>query len=247
MGIIERLNGGKPLNFAHRGFTSPGAPENTIAAFKAALDIGVDGIELDVRLCKSGEIVVFHDITLQRLTGARGYIRKYDWPDLRKLKILATQERIPLLSEVLDLVKGKALLNVEIKANGIQQRGLERSVVNLLKKYEVLNDTIISSFNPLVLGKIKKQNVADLNTGYLVDRNFRLWNSAILVGKALSAKALHIDYRLARPRFVRRIRKSGLFCLAWTANEKNDMKSLMDMGVHGIITDKPDRFKTLLK
>jgi glycerophosphoryl diester phosphodiesterase len=246
MGIIERLSCNGPLNFAHRGFVSPAGPENTLAAFEAALELGVDGIEFDVRMCKSGEIIVFHDATLQRLTGARGFVSKSNLAELRKLRILSTEERIPLLSEVLELTKEKAMLNVEIKANGINQRGLERNVVNLLKKHDLINDTIISSFNPLVLAKINKQKTGDLNTGYLVDRNFRLWNSAILVGKALSARALHIDHRLAKPRFLKRIRKSGLFCLAWTVNKKEDMQALIEMGVHGIITDKPEQLKALL-
>ncbi len=135
---------------AHRGLHDlrEGAPENTLAAFKRAAGRGFP-IELDVQLLQDGQVVVFHDQTLERLTGAKGRLSALTWPEVRRLEILHTGEPIPLLSQVLEMVSGQVPLLIEIKAWGTRAGLLERAVLDLVAGYCGL--FAVQSFSPLTL------------------------------------------------------------------------------------------------
>ncbi|MFQ5751040.1 MAG: glycerophosphodiester phosphodiesterase [bacterium] len=236
------------MNFAHRGFTAA-APENSLAAFKAAADLGVDGIELDVRTCKTGEVVVFHDPTVTRMTDGRGFVKNKTLAELKSLRIKyqnkILDEHIPTLAEVIEFLSGRALLNVEIKTNGLPKNHIEHKVVEILKHYGLEYTTIISSFNPMVLRRIKKID-REIVTGYLIDKNFNVRNSEISLTKLFGAKAVHLELSLAKEKLIKKIEQFGYFSVVWSVNDPARMKQLFAMGVNGMITDKPDLLKKIM-
>ncbi len=237
---------GRTLNFAHRGFTRS-APENSLAAFRAAMELGVDGIELDVRTCKSGEVVVFHDPTLARMTDGRGFVKNKTLSELQALRLKgAEDERIPTLAETIELTKGRVLLNVEIKTNGLPKNSIEQKVVDILRAYGVAHQTLISSFNPLVLRRIRRID-ATLLTGYLVDRSFTIRSSEVPLSRLAGAKALHLQHRLARAKLADKIKRLGLGLVVWSVNAPEEMRAFLQMGVDVIITDRPDLLRSLIE
>src|SRR5215470_19925973 len=144
---------------AHRGGRR-WAPENTMAAFRRSLEAGVDGIELDVQRCASGEIVVFHDSDIGRTTNGVGRVADISYAELRRLSAglwFAPEfrgEYVPLLEEVLDLLNGRLLLNIEIKNAPVEYPGIEEDVLELLQDYPYRDKIIISSFDHELLLKI---------------------------------------------------------------------------------------------
>ncbi|MFQ5709476.1 MAG: glycerophosphodiester phosphodiesterase [bacterium] len=235
------------LNFAHRGFTAR-APENSLAAFRAAIELGVDGIELDVRLCKTGEIVVLHDATVTRMTYGRGFVKARSLSELKRLRLRSDHadldEHIPTLEEVLELVDGRVLLNIEIKTKGYPRDFIENKVAGIIKRFGVEDKTIISSFNPIVIRRVKKINDR-LITGYLMDKSLRVRYSEIPLSKLTRANAIHLEKSLAKDSLLKKIRDFGFYCLVWSVNEREQMQQLLDQGVQGIITDRPDLLNEL--
>jgi glycerophosphoryl diester phosphodiesterase len=237
----------KFLNFAHRGFTAS-APENSLAAFRAALELGVDGIELDVRTCKTGEVVVFHDSTLARLTNGKGFIKGKSLAELKSLRLNNHKRdlflQIPTFEEVIELVIGRAILNVEIKTKGLPKDHIENKVVAILRQYGIEYQTIISSFNPIVIRRLRKID-DQLITGFLIEKNFRVRHSEIPMTKFSGAKAIHIEKSMAKKSIIKKIQEFGYYCVVWTVNEPQEMQRLINLGVNAIITDKPDLLKNL--
>jgi len=242
---VEPIFGSRTLNFAHRGFTRA-APENSLAAFRAALELGVDGLELDVRTCKTGEVVVFHDPTLARMTNGRGFVKNKSLAELRELVLKDSQERIPTLEEVFELTEGRVLVNVEIKTNGLPKNHLEQKVVDLVRRYGLEKRVIVSSFNPIVIRRIRKIDDG-IVTGYLIDKNFTVRNSEIPLSRFAGAHALHLEQSLARPKLVRKILDLGLGLVVWSVNQPEKMKAFIELGVHAIITDRPEELQKLLR
>ena len=119
LSLISCTSVTQPLVIGHRGARGHVA-ENTVASVKKALELGVDGIEIDVFVCASGELVVFHDKTLEKLTDATGYIEALDLDSIRKITVLG-REPIPTLEEVLETINAKAVLNIELKGSSTAQ------------------------------------------------------------------------------------------------------------------------------
>ncbi|EPZ52314.1 glycerophosphodiester phosphodiesterase family protein [Bacteriovorax sp. BAL6_X] len=152
---------------AHRGLHDDKKPENTMAAFKAAIKYNY-AIELDVHLSSDGHVVVFHDETLERLTGSNGKVSQYTLDSLKQLYIKETKEKIPTLKEVLELVNGQVPLIIELKV--FEHTGeLESEVMKVLQGYE--GDYTIQSFNPFTLKWFRKHYPAVI-LGLLVTRDF---------------------------------------------------------------------------
>lgn len=237
----------KTLNLAHRGFTAE-APENSLAAFQAALELEVDGIELDVRTCKTGEVVVFHDPTLSRMTDGRGFVKGKSLKELKNLRIKSQNSelnlRIPTLEEVIELVNGQVILNIEIKTKGLPKDHIEHKVVDILRQYGIEYKTILSSFNPIVIRRLKKID-DQLLTGFLMDKNFTVRYSEIPLTKLSRAQAIHLERSLAKESFIRKFQEFGFYCVVWSVNDPKEMTRLIRLGVNAIITDKPDLLKEL--
>lgn len=224
-----------PLVIGHRGAKGHIA-ENTLPSIKKAMDLGVDGIEIDVFRCASGELVVFHDKTLEKLTNAKGYIETLTLDSLRKVKVLGDY-KIPTLQEALELISGEVLLNIELK--GAQTAVLTHE---LLESYLdsgtwTTDKLIISSFNwdelELFYEVNKKVPIAVLTDADPLD--------AIPVAKQLQAKAINPNFRSLNAQNVQKIRNEKLLIYPWTVNDPADIQNMIALGVDGIITDFPER------
>ena len=180
--------------YAHRGLHSTEIPENSISAFARACDKGY-GIELDVQLSRDGEVMVFHDSTLTRMTGCARQLCELDAQELRALRLAGSNEQIPTLSEVLALVRGRVPLLIELKGE-TTDASLCPKVAALLRAYE--GDYCIESFNPLLVRTMKKL-LPNAFCGLLYTNVCREKKRYSLLNLALTAMALNF---LARPDFI---------------------------------------------
>ncbi len=181
-------------DYAHRGLHGNGVPENSMAAFRLAVEAGY-GIELDVHLSRDGEVVVFHDDTLLRMTGREGRISDYTLAELRPLRLSGTEEGIPTFAEVLTLVNGRVPLLVELKGESFD-RSLCPRVAALLQGYT--GRYAIESFNPLLLSEMRKL-LPHAYRGLLYTNVVREKKRASVLNLLLTAMALNV---VAKPHFI---------------------------------------------
>ncbi len=219
----------------HRGAKGHIA-ENTLPSIAKAIDLGVDGIEIDVFKCASGELVVFHDRTLENLTNSNGYIEELDLDSIQRIEVLDGYT-IPTLNEVMDLIQGKVFVNIELKGNQTATKTNE-----LLEKYFEKEEwssekVLVSSFIWEELEEIRKINqevpIAILTEDDPLD--------AIPIGLELDAIAINPDYETLNHKNIEKIQKKGFKIYPWTVNSPDDIQFLIDKGVDGIITDYPER------
>ena len=227
----------KPLAIGHRGAMGH-ETENTLASVQKALDLGADMIEIDVFEIRSGEIMVFHDERVDRLTNGGGLIEEYNYWDSQIL-ILDGNHKIPMLQDVLRLIDNRARLNVELKGAKTSDR------VNYILEYYIENEGwerdkfIISSFNWDELRSFRNYNeniaIAVLTDGDPLE--------AIPVAKELGAEAINPYFETLNKEVVDQIHKAGFKVYTWTVNNEDDIKRVTNMGVDGIISDFPERVR----
>ncbi|MEF8773477.1 MAG: glycerophosphodiester phosphodiesterase family protein [Halobacteriales archaeon] len=212
---------------AHRGFADV-YPENTVGAVSAAGDVA-DLVEVDVRRCASGQPVVVHDQTVDRVTDGTGRVDELSLSTLRELDVLGSGEPIPTLWEVLDAASPAAGLNVELK-----DPDLARSIAERLADEPV--EVLVSSFRADALAAVASV-AADLPTALLFasDPNERLQQAV-----DLDCAAVHPRADLCTPAFVERTHAAGLTVNAWTVDDDATAARLREAGVDGIIADRPD-------
>lgn len=229
-----------PVRYAHRGLHDKNLPENSLAAFAAAVERGY-GIELDVRTTKDGKLVVFHDSDLKRMTGAEGEVSQMTLAELKELRLDGTQERIPTFEEALSLIDGEVPLLVEIK-RGFEKSDVEEKTVAVLKKYK--GEYIIESFNPLTVREIKK-NLPHICRGILSFKFLRGGKFKGIVYFAL--QNLFFNF-LAKPDFIAYHHKDykniffqldkRLFratAIAWTITSPEEEKEAFKHGFDAVI------------
>ncbi len=241
----------RPLIIAHRGARDV-APENTLAAFRAALEAGADGIELDVTRCATGEIVVIHDDTVDRTTDGHGRVAEMPFPALRELDAgrwfgeAFAGERIPLLAEVLDAVGGILRLNIEIKGKDWRDSGIEAEIAEMIRRRNLAPLVIISSFNPWALRRMRRA-APEVRCGFLYAApRLKCDLAPFLAPRFLGVEALHPHLALVDDTYVARAQRLGLRLNVWTVNAPEDIRRLAALGVDGIITDHPALAKDLL-
>ncbi|MBC71327.1 MAG: glycerophosphodiester phosphodiesterase [Muricauda sp.] len=227
----------KPLVIGHRGAMGH-ETENTLASVQKALDLGVDMIEIDVFKIQSGEIVVFHDEKVDRLTNGGGNIEEYNIVQLRQL-ILDGGHKIPMLQDVLKQIDNKVVLNIELKGPGTADR------VNFIVDYYVKSkgwspeNFVISSFNWDELRDMRSHN-ADIKIAVLTSEDPII---AIDVAKELKAVAINPHFETLTKENTAKIHEEGLKVYTWTVNEPEDIQKMTEFGVDGIITNYPERVK----
>lgn len=231
---------GRPLIWGHRGaehqLPESGIIENTVPSFERARDRGADGVELDVRLCASGEVIVFHDEGLARLAGRDERIDALDLAAVRQAR-LAGGARIPTLEDVFAAVD--LLVNVEIKAAPARQAGrIARAVIEVILRSGARDRVLVSTFDPVILAAVRVQ-APHIPAAYLfhAEQGMPLRNA--WPGRALRPYALHPEAKLVTPARVRTWRRRGFAINAWTANEPAEIQRLAELGVDGIVTDHP--------
>ena len=236
----KEMNKFKTVMYAHRGLHNEERAENSMSAFKAAVDGGF-GIELDIRLSKDGKLVVFHDDTLDRVCGREGRVIDFTADELATFKLSGTNDGIPLFSDVLSLVDGKIPLLVEIKENAGDST-VSHATCEILKGYK--GEFIVESFNPMSL-KVVKENYPEIPRGILSHRYYDYEKSrkplffllqSLLLNFLCRPAFIAYDHRHADAfglRFVRAFFKVPT--IAWTVRSAEEEKAARKNGFDGII------------
>jgi len=248
------------LVVAHRGGAAL-APENTLVAFGNAIKIGVDMVECDVHLSKDGELVVMHDPDVSLTTNGTGQIGEMTLAEIKKLNDAAKfgngsspEQKVPTLSQVLDLVKGKVGIQIEIKvaAGNARYPGIEKKVADALAARGMTDQAIVISFDFPTLKDIKAMDPR-IKTGALVTAQ---WMSARMTQSPEQVldeviQATGADYfmptagAVSEP-LVRATHAKGLKMGVWTVDATSDMRRLAGWGVDGITSNRPDELKRTL-
>ena len=223
------------ITIGHRGAMGH-ETENTLASIQKALDLNVDMIEIDVFKIASGEIVVFHDEKIDRLTDGSGGIESLDLVALKNLT-LEGNHKIPLLSEVMDVINHKVPLNIELKGPGTSE-----GVMHLIKTYMenegwTLDDFLISSFNWEELKNMRRIN-KDIKIAILTEDDPL---DAIPIANDLNAVAINPNYLSLTRENVQEIKSQGFKVFTWTVNDTKQISNMRILGVDGVFTNYPER------
>ena len=208
-------------------------PENTLKGFRKAIELGLDYVEFDVHRCKSGELVVIHDETVDRTTNGEGFVADLTLQQLKKLDA-GKGETIPTLQEVIDVCKGKVKMQIELK-----EHGLEADTISLLMGNSV-GDTLLISFLHECVKKAKEEAAA---------KNLKIKAGIIIAGNPLNAdemaKAAKADFVAANhfyvnERIVKQVKKAGLGITVWNCDNEHDIKRMLKLNVDMIASNRPD-------
>lgn len=225
----------RPLILGHRG-ASAHYPENTIAAFRGAMEAGADGVELDVRLCASGELVVFHDEELSRLCEEEGVVSSLSWSQLSELSV--SGEPIPLLSQVLHALPN-ALINVELKKHPLPLAlALVRATVSTIRSAGATQRVLLSSFDPRLLALLRVI-APQLPRGLLFYDGQALPMRRAWLAKTLAVCALHPVHKLVTGDRLHKWHNAGFQVNTWTVDDPNEIRHLARLGVDAIISNDP--------
>ncbi len=215
-----------------------------MAAIKKAIEFGADHIELDVRLSKDGHVVLLHDSKLQRTTGDSGHVWDYTLEELRTLDAGSwfapefAGERLPTLEEVIQAVKGKVKLDIEIKRSGYEP-DIERKVIDIVRKHGFSKDCYFTSFDPATIEEIKRL-APDIKTGFIFGT---FYGDTLFTG---NWDFLVPKYTLVDESFMAKARQARKPVFTYTVNDEETMRQLIRLGVDGIITNYPERLKKVL-
>lgn len=228
---------------AHRG-ASGSAPENTLVALQKAIEAGAEYAEIDVQETSDGKLVLLHDPDLKRTAGIKKNIWQASYDEIKHLDAGSwfssafRGEKIPLLEEAIELVRGKMLLNIELKTNGYEVRLAER-VCETVKRMNFSGQAIITSFEP---GQIKavESTAPEMRTGLI----FYFMPSYNVL--SIQSPVLSMHKRNAGKKFIEQAREAGKELHIWTVNEEKDMRELIQAGVDNIITNYPQQLRNIL-
>ncbi len=211
----------------HRGAAAL-EPENTLLSIERAMEIGVDAVEIDVRLSKDKEIVVIHDSTVDRTTNGTGPVSSYALKKMKKLDA-GKGETIPTLDEVIDLIGNQVMLVIELK-----EEGTERKVVELIKRNNLDDNVYVISFWHSLVRAVKEMD-SRIKTGILL---VGCPVDACIATQA-SANALVMKYTFVNRKFVEIAHKEGLKVFIWNIDDRHLLKPYADMRVDGIGSNDP--------
>jgi glycerophosphoryl diester phosphodiesterase len=229
------------LKIGHRGAKGY-ASENSLFSFEKAIEMGVDGIELDVHLSLDGQIIVIHDDTIDRTTNGKGFVNTLSLQELKTFRINEKQaseleQQIPTLNEVFDLVNQTCFINIELKG-----KGTASAVVALIEKYIweknwKYANFLVSSFDWNAVQEVRFLN-ENIPIGILTETNLDL---AFSFAKFMKAEAIHPEFHLLTQDNTTQILAKGIQVFPWTVNEYEAIQKIKTYNVNGIITDFPDR------
>jgi glycerophosphoryl diester phosphodiesterase len=254
-----------PLVFAHRGF-GDFAPDNSLYAVERALQAGMDGVDVDGQLTRDGELVIFHDLSVDRLTSATGRVRDKTRDEMLALDLGPKFDpglrgaHVRTFEDFLRAVKGHGILMVELKVPGLAPSGIEERAVEIIRRHDAHEDVVLSSFNPLVLYRLEQLDPRVRTALIFMDTN---WNPE-LIAEIRPADLVNLPWPL-RQEFVRRaIRKivrpdllsinhevdpavidrliaKGWPAFIWTIDEEPDLRAAFARRPYGVISDQPLR------
>jgi glycerophosphoryl diester phosphodiesterase len=232
-----------PAIIAHRG-ASAHAPENTLAAFRLAVDQKADGIELDVHLSADNEVVVIHDANLGRTTNGSGSVYAKTLPELKQLDAGSwfgaqfSGERLPTLSEVFELVGNQLFVNVELKGPGLFRSALPARTVEIIRQYGFDDRVIFSSFSPWHLRQTARL-MPEAKLGLLLPPGGIAGLVCVFAKTIVKPWAYHPHYLTVTSSFFERASREDRPVVAYTVNQPEEISRLCALGIYGIITDDP--------
>ena len=230
---------------AHRGFSGI-YPENTMLAFRKAIEIGADGIELDVHLSKDGQVMIIHDEALKRTTGLDGVVSDYTRAELEKISAGKTKNDefgftpIPSLEEYLAFMAEHRdkFTNIELKTAPVYYPEIEEKTLELVRKFDLEKNIIYSSFNWLSIERM--QRLGTISETGLLFSGMKLYNQAHII-KSLGINYFHPDFNDLTDEIVKSYLDNKVGLNVWTVNEIEDMKVCLSWNIDGLITNFPDR------
>ncbi|GJM40763.1 MAG: glycerophosphoryl diester phosphodiesterase [Ardenticatenaceae bacterium] len=234
------LGGKRPFIIGHRG-ASADAPENTLAAFALAQEQGVDGIEFDVQLSADGYPVIIHDSKLERTTNGRGRVQNFTLEELKRVDAGQGQQ-IPTLDEVFGTGGPHFLYNVELKTAALRDNGLAAVVAARIIAHGLDRQVVVSSFNPLAVRHARRHLT---NATWVAHLSFKSGFS--FKHSFIPVQAVHPRFKMVDTTYMDWAGKSGWRVNVWTVDEPNEANRLAELGVHGIITNKPALIKKAIE
>lgn len=237
------------LNIAHRGFSGK-YPENTMLAFKKAVESGADGIELDVHFTKDGQLVVIHDELIDRTTNAKGYVVDYTVDELMQFDASAAfvgkygVNHIPTLREYFEFIKpiDAFITNIELKTGVNEYPGIEKAVLNMIEEFGLEDRIIISSFNHYSVMRAKALN-PKIKCGFLEGSWIIDFGDYT---KKYGIECIHPFFKTLTKETVREMKDNGIEINTWTVNDEKQVESLYNLGVDAVIGNFPDMVKRVI-
>jgi len=250
--LIEQLDrdGDHFLTIAHRG-ASAYYPENTMAAFEAAIDMKADMMELDILLSKDGKLVVIHDETLDRTTNGTGPVAEHTLAELKQLDAGSwfdkkfKGEPIPTLREALELAKDSINVNIEIKTEAIKDDiygGIEEKALKLVDSLGMRDQVIFSSFDYRAIAHLNQLD-PEIPVAVLYNKSLNNPKTPSALVDSLGADGFNCSYKQLSNRWIRNTVSAGIPLLVYTVNRELRMQTVIKRGVAGIFSDKPDLLK----
>lgn len=259
----------RPLVFAHRGFGDH-APDNSLYAVERALAAGMDGVDVDGQLTRDGELVIFHDLSVDRLTTATGRVSGKTLAEMLALDLGPKYDPairgayVRTFEDFVRTVKGRAILMVELKVPGLAPTGIEERAVAIVRKHAAHESVVLSSFNPLVLRRLKRLDpavrtalifmdtnwnpelIAEIKEGDLVDLPWPLRQEVIrrAVRKVVRPDLLSINHEVD-PAVIDRLIAKGWPVFIWTIDDERDIRHALARRPYGVISDQPLRARQL--
>lgn len=222
------------LRIGHRGAMGH-ITENTVESIQKAIDLNCDVIEIDVFKIKSGELMVFHDDQLDRLTNVTGNIEDYTYNELQKVKVNGVYQ-IPTLEKIIEVINRKAVLNIELKGNNTAEE-THQLIQLFINKGWTNTDFIISSFKWNELEKMRSLNNS-IDIAVLTEEEPA---DAIAFAKQINAVAINPYHKDLNALNASKIREANLKIYPWTVNDQEDINRMKELKVDGIITNYPER------
>lgn len=241
----------RPVLFGHRG-ASAHAPENTLAAFRLAVEHGADAVELDAKLSADQHIVVIHDPTVNRTSDGSGKVRELTLAEMKSLDVGAkfspqySGERIPTLEEVFETVGRKVIINIELTNYAAPRDGLTDRVVELVRRFDLAEWICFSSFNPFNISRARAL-LPQVPGGILAMKGGLGSLSRGWLGRLSSPQMVHPYYTDVTRAYVEAEHARNRRVNVWTVNAPEDMRSMIQAGVDGIITDDPRLARQVLE
>ena len=220
------------LLIAHRG-ASIDLPGNTLAAFALAAEQGFDGIELDVQFTADNQIVIFHDFTVKRFTGSKRKVSELTTPELKDID-LGEGQIISTLDELFEMMGPRVLYNIEIKEFSLRDRGLETAVADCIESFGMQDLVLVSSFNPLSVRRARNALSRSIPVALIRMKGIFKYTSFLA-----SEQADNPHHSMVDETYMAWAKKRGYRVYTWTVNDPQEASRLASLGVHGIITNKP--------
>lgn len=247
--IRERAIDKQLLIAAHRG-SSGTAPENTLAAFREAIKAGADIVEADIQITNDGYVVAFHDKNLSRTTSSSGRLTDMNYKNINILDAgnwysdKFKGESIPLLSEIIKLIKGKSYLNIEIKdMEGNKLSDKIKKIIDIINEHDFSSFTVFSSFYYDTLSELKKQNPMFPTAAIRIPHDTRLPSQLI---RDIGCDAFICTLEELTKDVIEDIRKNNIFTACYLIDTKEDLDKVLQLPVRAIVTNYPAKIKQLL-